>query len=125
MTANWDGINKNFYLYYNSSIQRFQFIPWDLDLTIAGDVSINFPVYENGLFEKLYAEPAYRARIESCISNVFDYDELSAMVDNLEARLNTSFSRSPHAIIKELTLDEELSGVRQYLISLAAGISNL
>ena len=69
LTANWDGITKNFYLARGSKNDpkgRFFFVPWDYDGTFGrnwdGGRFSGHEWLSNHLFDRLLSNPEYRAR---------------------------------------------------------------
>jgi spore coat protein H len=108
IVGNVDGITNNYHLYLDPRTRRFEFIPWDLDLTFGAIPAKTFPAYRNGLFEHLMALPSCRAYVRTRISEIFDAD---AALDTLvrfageieEAyRLDPRLGITPHARVEQV-----------------------
>ena len=100
LTSNWDGpiINKNnFYLYHDPIIDRFTYIPYDLDNTVGIDFfNIDWPstniynwvenVFEDRpIYSKIMSVPEYRDRfsfyMDKAITEFFNNQYLNPYLD--------------------------------------------
>ncbi|MBD3345136.1 MAG: hypothetical protein GF401_08760 [Chitinivibrionales bacterium] len=110
---NWDGINNNVYLYYNSRINKFQFIPWDLGHTFEG--STFFVDVENGLVEQLLEIPHIRSSVENRMAHYFDYPRDSVALDSIFFH---TYDHCQHDIFADSTNNdciEALYSMRSYI----------
>jgi spore coat protein H len=103
MLSNLDSfltMGHNFYIYLNPITNRLVFIPWDLDLSLAGfpmggppeqqlDLSLSHPFSgENKLIERLLAvktiHEKYRQILKELAASAFSKERLSANIDTIE-----------------------------------------
>ncbi len=94
LIRHYDGIIKNFYLYYNPIIRKFQFIPWDFDLTFYGNPHLTYN-WRNNLFEQLMAIDSYSSYVENRMKELFQYDELTALLTALAAEVKQALELDP------------------------------
>lgn len=114
ITANRDGYEKNAYLYFNPRIRKFQFIPWDLDLTF-GKAPESIVSVENGLFEKLAAIPSCSTYIRERIGEIFDLEEALAVLDSLQSHIAPAYTCDPWLAADPKGLDRHVATIRSYL----------
>jgi len=105
--ANWDSYlrgNHNYYLYLDSTDNKFRFIPWDLDLSMGSRMRMGGETFDimtpvatdQPLIYWVLDDPANAARYKSIIrelgATAFDAAHITKLIDSLEA---VGFSRGP------------------------------
>jgi hypothetical protein len=99
----YTGNTNNFYLYHDSKSDRFQFLPWGVDFTLAPgnflgpDVPISvmaMGVLARRLYELSETRERYLLRLSELLDKTWDEAELLAQVDALEALLGPAASAS-------------------------------
>ena len=117
LLANLDsylGYGHNYYLYLNPSTNRFAFIPWDLDLSLATwpaagmpeqqvELSLTHPhAGDNRLIDRLLAIPAHQERYRSILRELtdgpFTRDRLIALLEPVEKALQGPLAREAKAV---------------------------
>lgn len=117
LLANLDsylGYGHNYYLYLNPATNRFAFIPWDLDLSLATwpaagmpeqqvNLSLRHPhAGENKLIDRLLAIPAhrdqYRVILRELAAGPFAADKLLAQLEPIEKALVQPLAREAKAV---------------------------
>jgi spore coat protein H len=96
--ANMDSIlamGQNFYLHLDSKSQKFQILPWDLDLSFGGmgggtELSIQKPWQgQNKFLERLFALPAFKAaylqRMKEFNQTIFQPERIAKLVETTGA----------------------------------------
>ncbi len=115
ITGNWDGYiyNKNnFYLYYNTETDRFEYIPYDLDNTLGIDWlgpdwgTRNIYDWEQHgsevrpLYTRLLDVPSIKARysfyMKQLLDLLSDEDSLFASIDNIRSMIGGSVVGDPY-----------------------------
>lgn len=122
MIGHYDGIVKNYYLYYNSKIQKFQFIPWDMDLTF-NHMSLSRN-YKNNLFEhldKIY----YTSYIKPRMKEIFNYEYLTGVLDSIANEAKTALRHDPWMLVESRNIDGEIDGLYYYLERLKNKLDNI
>lgn len=149
LMGNWDGyaFNKNnFYLYHNTTTDRFEYIPYDLDNTLGVDWVdrdwaerdlYNWPssATDRPLFERILEVPDYRARytyyIETFLQDIFHpvmlFPELDALQERLLPFINTDdyypldygFSATDFqdAFATEIDISHVDYGIKSYILA--------
>ena len=103
MLSNLDSVltmGHNFYIYLNPVTNKLVFLPWDMDLSLAGfpmggspdqqmDLSLMHPyVGQNKLIDRLLAIPAvneqYRKTLKDLAATVFSKEKLLADIETIE-----------------------------------------
>ncbi|MBI2804416.1 MAG: CotH kinase family protein [Planctomycetes bacterium] len=112
MIANLDsffGLGHNYFLYLNPKTNKFNFIPWDLDLAFGGmgfggpdqtDWSIAQPYMgKNRLTERVLAikshNDAYRGHLRALTQGVCSPKAMRGRIDALETLVKDSIAREP------------------------------
>lgn len=108
LTGNWDGpiYNKNnFYLYFDLSTERFEYIPYDLDNTLGIDwlnkdwgtrnmYAWSHSDEDRPLYSKILEVPEYRARfsyyMEEALIDVYESSEFEIIIDEIIAQIESS-----------------------------------
>ena len=117
LLANLDsylGYGHNYYLYLNPATNRFAFIPWDLDLSLATwpaagmpeqqvDLSLRHPhAGDNKLIDRLLAIPAHRdqymAILRELAAGPFTPGKLIAQLEPIEKALVQPLAREAKAV---------------------------
>jgi spore coat protein H len=117
MLVNLDGplaMPQNFYLYLDQNTQRFVFMPWDLDLSLAAwpmggmpeqqmDLSLMHPhAGQHRLIERLLSCPAIRERYKTILkelaSGAFAKERLLQNIEIIERTTRTSLEKEAIAI---------------------------
>jgi spore coat protein H len=124
LIKHYDGIVKNFYLYFNPLIQKFQFIPWDLDLTFYGGPKLKYN-WANNLFEQLMAIDAYNSYIKSRMKELFNYEELTNVLDRLVEEIRSAVANDPWLKVEDRDFDGDIAGLQWYLSHLNSLLSDL
>ena len=97
MTGNWDGpiVNKNnFYLYYNTAVSKFEYLPYDLDNTFGIDwlgsdwgwrniYSWNGSNHPRPIYTRILSVPKYREQYSFYISQLIDYFNSQELEDRI------------------------------------------
>lgn len=110
------GFGHNYYLYLVPSTNRFVFIPWDLDLSLATwpavgtpeqlvELSLRHPhAGENKLLDRILANEGYRNRYNALVRELFEQqfrkDKLLAILEPIEAALNLPAEQEKAAVAK-------------------------
>ncbi|MBD3345164.1 MAG: hypothetical protein GF401_08900 [Chitinivibrionales bacterium] len=117
--GNWDGITKNFYLYYNPLVGQFQFIPWDLDLTFPGRPG-ELPEYENDLFEYLAELPSCKPILHDIMADIFDLDEALRTLRRYEEEVKDAYFRDPYLGSSPEKQSRKIEEIEEYLRAMNA-----
>ena len=115
MIRHYDGIVKNFYLYLNPSINKFQFIPWDFDLTFYGSPRLKYPTWENNLYEQLMAIEAYNSYVKNRMKELFDYTETAGKLDSLQIEVESAVAYDPWLKVEQRNFSGEVAELQWYL----------
>ncbi len=108
------GFGHNYYLYLVPSSNKFVFIPWDLDLSLATwpavgtpeqlvDLSLRHPhAGENRLLDRMLADETFRNRYNTLVQELFEQqfqkDKLLAILEPIEMTLKEPFERERAAV---------------------------
>ena len=119
--ANMDSIlamGQNFYLYLDSATNKFQIMPWDLDLSFGGmgggsDLSVEHPWRgQNRFLERLFAadsfKKAYLARMAEFNTSLFQEERLKKQVDETAAVIRAAVKEESEA--KLTSFDKSVAG---------------
>jgi spore coat protein CotH/Ca2+-binding EF-hand superfamily protein len=117
LLANLDSffsMGHNFYIYLNPQTNKFVFIPWDMDLSLAGfpmmggpdqqmDLSLTHPhVGDNKLIDRLLATKAvgerYQEVLKELAATCFTKERLLADIDAIEAATKEARAREARAV---------------------------
>ncbi len=123
---NWDGLFHNFYFFHNPNTNRFEFIPWDLDMTFGIGAAPEKLTVEghsvkgrNYLFERLLQIPAYRnyykERLLWLIEGPFSLEKLDPRIQALHESLREDYLKDPVLQGKGASLDHEIEKIRSYV----------
>jgi hypothetical protein len=119
-----DGIISNYYLYYNRLINKFQFIPWDLDLTFYTypDLSVN---YTNNLFEQLLRIESYNTFLRNRIKEIFNYNELTNALEGFSEEVRNAVFGDPWLHVKCRNFNNQVTFLHWYLEQLNSIITTI
>ncbi|MGD9200638.1 MAG: CotH kinase family protein [Chitinispirillia bacterium] len=119
-----DGIKSNYYLYYNSRINKFQFIPWDLDLTFKNYPSLG-KNYSNNLFEQLLRIETYNTFMKKRMKEIFNYNELVNALEIFAEEIHGAVLNDPWLSVKSNNFDSQIKFLHSYLVQLQSIISTI
>jgi spore coat protein CotH len=105
---------QNFYVYLDPKTNRFLFLPWDLDLSLAAwpmggppeqqmDLSLAHPhVGEHKLIDRLLALPAIKERYQTILKDLaasaFSKERLLAEIETIETTTNEALAKEAKAV---------------------------
>ncbi len=115
--ADYDYFVRNYYLYHHLATDKWELIPWDLDLALdfqsslsaidLGTFATPSPNGWNRLFDRLLSVPKYRRfycdRLTELMDSTFSEDSFTSMVDSLATTVSQEIERD----FWKLRFDEE------------------
>jgi hypothetical protein len=121
---------RNFYLYYDSTAQAFQWIPWDYNFAfsdVVWDVWLNYdgwgpgarPLLRNVMNSDLYREQ-YFDHLCMLIDNYFSLENYESFIDETEALIADAMEEDPN---KFQTTEEFHNNIDSNVSSTLAGIT--
>ncbi len=115
LIRHYDGIVKNFYLYLNPTIKKFQFIPWDFDLTFYNSPHLEYDTWKNNLYEQLMAIEAYKLYIKNRMKELFDYNEMTNTLDSLRIEIESAVEHDPWLKVEPRDFWGEVAELQRFL----------
>jgi len=123
--SHWDGNPKNYYLYFDPDIRKFEIIPWDLNHTFERTPKSLPTHYSNNLIEQVLSVPSYKSEIHRKIKSLFDKNELLALIDSFTIQIEPSYKVDPSIQERNGDLDYESDKVRTYISAMSEVIEKL
>lgn len=120
LMKNWDSYydhGRNFYVYLNPDDNKFEWIPWDYNLSFSSfntDIIVNYndPGYEKPLVKRMQENAEYRtmyfARMCHIILNRFNLNYLEEYIDNTAQLIRPALDEDPN---KFFTIENFDTGV--------------
>ncbi|MBD3242703.1 MAG: hypothetical protein GF331_19080 [Chitinivibrionales bacterium] len=118
IAAHWDAVHNNTYLYFNPTIGKFQFIPWDMDHTFER-LPDSLPAYTNGLFEYFLEISSYRARLARIQCEVLDTTAVFTFLDPAYASVAPHCGLDPLHPLESADCARGLGAIRAFLREIA------
>lgn len=113
IASSYDCIKFNYYLIFNIEINKFEFLPWDLDRTFKG-AEDELPEYENGLFEMLLEYESYEEYFIKKRKELFNKEELFTELDNYASEIENAYTYDP--LLNNINiLNNEIEYIRDYI----------
>ena len=117
---NDDGITKNLHIVNTKPSNKFEIIPYDLDLTFGQTMTEGvvipkrLPKFENGLLER--AEEIFlRGREREPFLRIFSYCDLYVL-DSLKSEISQAYKNDPY--LRGENLDEHIEKIKNYIFML-------
>lgn len=121
LISNRDGFYSNLYLYNDPEVNRFEIIPWDLDLTFESDY-ITYTIYGwNNLSRRILEVEDYRTRYKNrlleLLNSEFSEEVMFPMIDSLSEYIKDSYENDPYLKAKGYNLEQEVESIKSFIQS--------
>lgn len=113
-----DGITNNLALYFNSEIQKFQFIPWDLTASFTGINTLTSPGpegYLNNLFDQMIKIEVWNRYCQNRARELFNISELINLVDQYSNEIKESLLIDPTYPLTESQFEIETDRLKTFI----------
>lgn len=120
----YDGITKNLYIANTKPDNKFQLIPYDLDLTFGMRADESFvipqktPIFKNGLLEQaeeIFLNSFREVNRKNAVNAAKQYINSNLRIlDNLKNEISQAYENDPY--LQDENLDEHIAKIKEYVV---------